>query len=226
MSIHEIILFIETQFEANRNDEDALFMANYMKGKFPFYGIKSAPRRDIIKQAISSHKKFVLENRFELAFACMDKPEREWHQAAVDIVLHFKKLNTASDLVHLERLVLTHSWWDTVDMLAINIIGLILFHEPNAVLEWISRWRNHESMWLNRTAIIFQLKFKEKLDTDLLADLIAQHSGSKEFFIQKAIGWILREYSKTNPVWVRQFVESHPLKPLSAREALRLMKVV
>jgi 3-methyladenine DNA glycosylase AlkD len=109
-------------------------------------------------------------------------------------------------------------------MLATNVVGPLLKRNPERIPECVEKWRNHNSMWLNRTSILFQLKYKKELDTDLLADIISQFSTSKEFFIQKAIGWILRDYSRVNPVWVQQFVDSHSLKPLSVREATRLMK--
>ncbi len=222
--VQDSIRVIEQEFELLRNDENAYFMAKYMKNHFPFYGIKTPLRREILKNALKNHPKIIKEHRFELVFACLDKPEREWHQLAVDILLKFQRANTSHDLVELERVILTHSWWDTVDMLATNVVGPLLKRQPEAIPDWIERWRNHESMWLNRTAILFQLKYKKDLDTDLLSDIIVQFSKSKEFFIQKAIGWILRDYSRVNPAWVQQFVDSHPLKPLSIREATRLMK--
>ena len=85
-------------------------------------------------------------------------------------------------------------------------------------------WSKSDNMWTNRSAILHQLKFKQETNTDLLFEIIKQHSSSKEFFIQKAIGWVLREYAKTNPDLVKEFVEGHPLKPLSKREALKHFK--
>jgi 3-methyladenine DNA glycosylase AlkD len=74
-------------------------------------------------------------------------------------------------------------------------------------------------MWLRRSSIIFQLHLKKDTDTMLLAEAIEKNLGSKEFFINKAIGWALREYSKTDPEWVRAFISSHELAPLSVKEA-------
>ena len=78
-------------------------------------------------------------------------------------------------------------------------------------------------MWLNRSSIIFQLSYKEKTNFDLLKAECEKHKHSKEFFIQKAIGWALRDYSKYNPNSVKQYIESTSLKPLSQKEALRLL---
>ena len=193
--LQSIIETIETRFEGLRNEENMFFMQKYMKGKFPFYGIKTPERREVFKE--------IAEEFISLSFACFEKPEREWHQFGVDCLLQNKKKLNVTDLDDIERLILTHSWWDTVDMLAITCVGTILQKETKNRNEFIERWRNHNSIWLNRTTLLFQLKYKKAIDVDLLTDLIEQFRGSKEFFIQKAIGWILREYSATNPDWLK-----------------------
>ncbi|NCP84846.1 MAG: DNA alkylation repair protein [Bacteroidetes bacterium] len=218
-----IIENIETRFEALRNEENAYFMEKYMKGKFPFYGIKTPERREVLKEMKKLFPKEFAEEFISLSFACFEKPEREWHQFGVDCLLQNKKKLNVTHLDDIEWLILTHSWWDTVDMLAITCVGEILQKETSFRNEYIEHWRNHNSIWLNRTTLLFQLKYKQDIDVDLLADLIEQFRDSKEFFIQKAIGWILREYSATNPDWVRNYVTKTELKPLSKREAIRKM---
>jgi len=216
-----IIETIETRFEALRNKENAYFMQKYMKEKFRFYGIKTPERREVFKEMKSLFPKVFTEEFMSLCFACFEKPERERHQFGENCLLQNKKKLSVTHLSDLERLILTHSWWDTVDMLATTCVGVILQKETRFRNEYIERWRNHESIWLNRTTLIFQLKYKQDIDIELLTDLIEQFRSSKEFFIQKAIGWILREYSATNPDWVRNYVSKTELKPLSKREALR-----
>ena len=68
---------------------------------------------------------------------------------------------------------------------------------------------------------MFQKSYKKDTDTELLSKYILNCNKSKEFFIQKAIGWSLREYAKTNPSWVKEFVNNNTLAPLSKREALK-----
>jgi 3-methyladenine DNA glycosylase AlkD len=221
--LSEIINRIETQFEDLRNEENASFMQKYMKDKFQFYGIKAPERKQVLKEIKSLFPKEFSEDFISLSFACFEKQEREWHQFGVDCLLQNKKKLTPNHLDDIERLILTHSWWDTVDMLAITCVGAILLDEKEVRNEYIERWRSHDSIWLNRTSIIFQLKFNKATDVDLLSDLIEQFRVSKEFFIQKAIGWTLREYSTLHPEWVRAFVSKTQLKPLSKREALRKM---
>ena len=120
--------------------------------------------------------------------------------------------------------MITHkSWWDTVDFIAANLVGPYFKSFPGQREKITGKWLSSNNMWLQRSVLLFQLKYKDSLDTDFLADTIHSLTGSEEFFINKAIGWILREYSKTNPQWVRQFVQATSLHPLSKREGLRLI---
>jgi 3-methyladenine DNA glycosylase AlkD len=117
----------------------------------------------------------------------------------------------------IEKLITTKSWWDSVD--AINIVvGHIAMKYPEVKEGILSKWKKSDNIWLNRVSIVFQLKYKEKTDTEFLSKAILHNSKTDEFFINKAIGWALREYSKTNKEWVRNFIESHELSKLSVRE--------
>jgi 3-methyladenine DNA glycosylase AlkD len=123
----------------------------------------------------------------------------------------------------MEQLITTKSWWDTVDAIAPKAVGKIADKFPEVVPETIDGWATHDYMWLKRAAILFQLKYKQKTDEELLYQYIRQNAASKEFFIQKAIGWALREYSKTNPASVKKFIEGQPLAPLSVREGSKYL---
>ena len=125
------------------------------------------------------------------------------------------------DIQLIEKLIITNSWWDSVDTIAKNILGEYLLEYPLETKKVIERFSNSENMWLKRSAILFQLGYKQKTNFDMLKSECEKHKNSNEFFIQKAIGWALREYGKTNPEAVRNFVASTNLKPLSKKEALK-----
>ena len=125
------------------------------------------------------------------------------------------------DIQLIEKLILNNSWWDSVDTIAKYILGEYLFEFPLETKNVIERFSNSENMWLNRSAILFQLGYKQKTNADFLFSECLKQSHSNEFFIQKAIGWALREYAKSNPEIVRQFVKNSNLKPLSIKEALK-----
>jgi 3-methyladenine DNA glycosylase AlkD len=120
-----------------------------------------------------------------------------------------------------EHLVTTKSWWDTVDGLASHAVGNLFQRFPEIRDEHINRWRKSDDFWLRRVTLLFQLSYKTELDEALLFSLILENKESDEFFIQKAIGWVLREYSKTNATAVTNFVNNQQLAPLSQREALK-----
>ena len=119
--------------------------------------------------------------------------------------------------------MISNSWWDSVDTIAVKLVGAYFAEYPEEREKWIRKWIKSDNIWLNRTAIIFQLSYKNQLDIPFLVRAILPHTNSKEFFIQKAIGWAIRQYTKTNPKWVKDFVKSNTLKPLSKREAFKYL---
>jgi 3-methyladenine DNA glycosylase AlkD len=121
-------------------------------------------------------------------------------------------------------MIVTNSWWDSVDVIAKYLVGGYLKKFQDQKLKLIEQFSNSNNLWLNRTAIIFQLSYKDKTDFELLKSECEKHKNSNEFFIQKAIGWALREYSKHNPKGVLDFASTANLKPLSKREAIRNIK--
>lgn len=200
-----------------RSEEKAEKMAAYMKQNFPFLGIAKTDR-------VALHGNFLRQVKngdwvdWEFVFRLWDLPEREFQYLAVEYLVVLKNFLQKEDTGKLETLITTKSWWDTVDSLAENVTGTLCVNFPELIESQIMNWADSGNSWLVRTAIIFQLKYKEKTNIDVLSRAILKNSGTKEFFINKAIGWALREYSKTNQAWVRTFIENHPLHALSVRE--------
>ena len=128
------------------------------------------------------------------------------------------------DIRLIEFLISNHSHWDTVDFIAKHILGNYLIQFPKETERIIEKMSDSENFWFNRSAILYQLGYKNKTNSNILFYECQKHSGSKEFFIQKAIGWALREYAKSNPDAVKDFVKSNQLAPLSTREALKHFK--
>lgn len=208
-------------FEANRNEDLARPMAAYMKGHFPFLGIKSPLRKQLLKEHFAEYALPEPEQLFEEIWKLYNLPEREYQYAAIALIEKMKKQLTPDDFPALQRLIETKSWWDSVDSIAPHFVGQLVKMDRAYGDKVMLKWSQSDNMWINRSAILHQLKFKQHTDVELLFTIIKQHTDSKEFFIQKAIGWVLREYAKTNPDIVKEFVEEHSLKPLSKREALK-----
>lgn len=209
-------------FEEHRNEENAGPMEKYMKDHFPFLGIKSPVRKELEKQFFNESQ--ILKKPFNKDFVAglWEKDEREYHYTAITYIGKFiKKL--PKDVIHfLEELITSKSWWDSVDSIA-PLVGELARKYPEVIEEKINHWSVDDNFWLRRSAILFQLKYKNQTNEILLYDYIGKNTDSKEFFINKAIGWALREYSKTNPVSVKAFIEGNELAPLSVREGSKYL---
>ncbi|MEO4006117.1 DNA alkylation repair protein [Flavobacterium sp. CAU 1735] len=209
-------------FRENASADNAGPMEAYMKHHFQFYGIKAPLRKQITKQIGSQHKTEVKNNAREIGLTLLQQQQREFHYAAMEILeKELRGKFVKKDIELIEKTLITDSWWDTVDFLAKYLLGNYLLQFPEETETVVARFSDSENMWLNRSAILFQLGYKNKTDVALLFALCEKHSGSGEFFIQKAIGWALREYAKTDPKAVIKFVLDTTLKPLSKREALK-----
>ncbi len=204
-------------YENHRNEENAGPMRKYMKEHFPFLGIKSPLRKELERQFFKETA--ILKAPFSKDFVLdlWEKDEREYQYTAITYIGKYHKILPKDVIPFLEELITTKSWWDSVDSLA-PLVGEIVKRYPEVIEETINQWAVHDNMWLRRTAILFQLKYKEQTNENLLYQYILKNADSKEFFIQKAIGWALREYSKTNSESVKTFIEGNQLARLSVRE--------
>jgi 3-methyladenine DNA glycosylase AlkD len=206
----------------NSDAENASYMTDYMRGKFQYFGVKTKPRRDILKTVIDENKNEIKENIREITLEFYLLPQRELHVSATEIFeKELRRTYFKEDIKIIEQIITQNSWWDTVDFIAKQILGKYLLKYPEEIQAVISGFSKSKNMWLNRSAILFQLGYKSNTDERLLFEQCENHKHSEEFFIQKAIGWALREYGKSNPESVLNFVNSTTLKPLSHREAIR-----
>lgn len=194
-------------------------MKAYMKGQYEYFGLKSKRRRELSKGYLREIQK---EEQF---FQCVEElyrqPERELHYVAMEGYFNCKKRWGKNALEEIHWLITTNSWWDTVDFLAANCLGHYLSFDKEYARKVAQEWIQSDNLWVRRSALIFQLKYKENLDRELLAYLISNTAHEKEFFIKKAIGWALRQHARVDPEWVRYFVENHEFQGLSVREALK-----
>ena len=220
----DYLLPLQALFMDNADPEQAVPMAKYMRNKFEYLGIKTPLRKALFKQFLASYGLPSNDELPAIVRHLWQLPQREYQYTALGFLHKMKQQVTPDSIPLVEFLIVTKSWWDTVDGLASHVVGGLFARYPQARDPSIARWRHDESMWLRRTTLIFQLSYKNNTDERLLFSLINDNLGSSEFFINKAIGWALREYSKSNPTAVIEFVDNTPLAPLSRREALKWMK--
>ncbi|MBP0724657.1 DNA alkylation repair protein [Bacillus sp. RG28] len=211
-------------FNLHQNETNRPSMESYLKNHFQFLGIKTPERRQLIKDFIQLHG---LPNDLSIIKEIWDLKEREFQYVALDLLSKEYKKAEKERIEFYEQLITEKSWWDTVDTIAGSLISLHFLRFPDLIASYTDKWIHSENMWLQRAAILHQLKFKQHTNEEKLFSHIKIVSSSKEFFIQKAIGWALREYSKTSPLSVRNFVTNNEeiLAPLSKREALKRLTI-
>ncbi|CAC97575.1 TPA: DNA alkylation repair protein [Listeria innocua] len=210
---------IQTLFRANRSVADSKPMEAYMKNQFPFLGIRATERKKLVADFLRENG--MPDDLLRLVVELFAEEERELQYAAIDLLSRYGKKQASEAIEIYEQLVTTKSWWDTVDGLAGTVVSNHFKLYPDLIPIYNEAWINGDNIWLARTAILFQLKYKEETNAELLFANCEKWLGSKEFFIQKAIGWALRQYAKVDSEAVRVFVNSHTLAPLSRREALK-----
>ena len=201
--------------------EFAKWSKNYLRNQFDFLGIRTPIRRKLTRQFIKENGLPQKENLKDVILILWDLPEREYQKAALDIIERAKRELTKDDMPWLSSLIVRKSWWDTVDVLSPHIMRYMFSKDSELIHSFADKWIEDENIWLQRSAILYQLYYKDETDEERLFRYILRRANSDEFFVQKAIGWILREYAKTRPENVRQFVATNNLKPLSKREALK-----
>ena len=218
--MHKYILPVNIAFEKNANTENATGAKAYLLNQFEFFGLKTPLRTSITKPYIKQAPLSDINEVEAIVKELWMQPQREHQYFAIDLFAVHKKLWTTSSLKLMEHCILQKSWWDSVDAIASEWTGPFFKLFPNKI-PVTKKWNESPNMWLQRSSIMFQKAYKKDTDTALLSAYILNCKDSKEFFIQKAIGWALREYSKTNPEWVKKFVTNNELAPLSKREALK-----
>jgi len=192
-----------------------------MRNLFPYYGIKKPERAELEKLFFAENGYPDLHNLEEVIRALWTLPQREYQYTAYSLLRKFTKKVSLEYVGFYEYLILTKSWWDTVDGISAEFLGIHFDRFPELIDEWTTKWMSSGNIWLQRSCILYQLKYKGKTDLNRLYSFIEELSFSNEFFIQKAIGWVLREYSKTDAGEVKKYVSKTQLKPLSKREALK-----
>lgn len=212
------LMRLVSDFEENRNELLAESMSKYMQDKFSFLGIRGATRTEIYKKYFPYARKTKTID-WDFVESCWNKEEREFQYVVVYYLKAMQKFLKREDISRLKYLVVTKSWWDTVDLLAKAVGSLVIRIEgyDQIMLEW----SKDSNIWLRRVAILYQLALKEKVDKQSLERILVNNLGDSEFFINKAIGWALRDYSKYNPEWVREFIKKNKdnMANLSIREA-------
>ncbi|GGS97538.1 DNA alkylation repair protein [Streptomyces chromofuscus] len=209
-------------YGAAADPERAAPMRAYMKDVAPFLGLTTPLRRALSRTVVAGTPRPDETACAAVALRCWRLPEREYHYFAVDYLRRHVGRCSSAFLPVARQLVTTVPWWDTVDPVAAHVVGPLVAADPALKAE-MDAWIVDDDLWLVRTALLHQLRYQERTDTERLFAYCLRQSGHPDFFVRKAIGWCLREYAKTDPDAVRGFLarERGRFAPLSVREALR-----
>jgi 3-methyladenine DNA glycosylase AlkD len=211
---------LRRDLEAVADPTSAPAMAAYMKHRFEFMGVKTAPRRSAAKATMARARRASGDELVAFARDCWDEPEREFQYVGADALNANVARLESRHLDDLEKLITARSWWDTVDGLAAWCVGGLV-RTDRTLAAGMDRWIDADDIWLVRSAILHQLRWGADTDADRLFEYSLRRAGDTEFFIRKAIGWALRQYARTDPDAVRAFVEHHEFSGLTRREALK-----
>lgn len=214
---------VRQSFEAHADSERAKGMKAYMRNQFEYLGISAPMRKELLKPFIRNYSWKGEEPFIELLNLFWAMPQREFKYIALDFSFRFEKKLNPTAIPFFESLIAKESWWDTVDGIAPHVIGNIVKRNMLFRERLCEKWIESDNIWYQRAAIILQLKFRGQTDFDLLKALILRRADSKEFFVQKASGWALRQYSRINPNAVKQFINENKIPSLAAREGMRLI---
>jgi len=224
MTNNEFITSLEREFSKHTNSRVAKAQSAYMRNQFNFYGLTTSKRRNIQKPLFQEYNLSLTPDLKKTIKQLWKKDERDYQYCAQELIFQNTQQFTPEYINLFEFMIIHKSWWDTIDFLSPKLVGTYFNLYPEKKENQVEKWLCSNNIWLQRSCLLFQLKYKNNLNTELLTHIIHSLLGSKEFFINKAIGWILREYSKTNSRWVVNFVEKTSLSKLSSKEALKFIK--
>lgn len=213
---------IKEDFQKNADDKQAKMLAKYMRNQFKFYGLHTPTRRSCYHNFLKAEKKKKLID-WDLLNEAWQDPYRESQYFVCDYLIAMQKFLTYQDMPKIKKFVRTKQWWDTIDSL-IKPIGNLGLRDKQ-IDSLMLKWSLNSDFWVRRVAIEHQLLRKNKMNVELLNQILLNNLDSDEFFINKAIGWALRDYSKTDPSWVKEFISEHQdhLSTLSIKEGSKYL---
>lgn len=218
------VRLLQRALEPHADPAYAVEMKAYLRNQFEFLGMKSPLRKVIFKEFFEKQGLPSPEDLPATVDLLLDKDQREFHYFAIESASKHRKLWDRRSLDLFESMAVRRSWWDSVDYIRGVCLKEYFLQFPELREAVSKRWVSSDNFWLQRLAVTFQIGYKSRTDTALLTKNIDAVKDSDEFFVQKAIGWALRDYGKTDPVFVEAYASKAGLRPLSKREALKRIR--
>jgi 3-methyladenine DNA glycosylase AlkD len=224
LSPRDYVMLVRKKFSEAGDPIRAEGQMRYMRNKYAYYGLKAPEWVAILKEVFAEYGMYDGKDLRTFARLCFNDEYHEIFYAGLQMIEKQIKTQRKDFIDFLEKAIMTGAWWDTVDWIS-KLVGIHFKRYPELQHEYARKWISSENIWLQRVAIIHQLLYKDKTDQKLLFEMILKRKNSPEFFVQKGAGWALRQYSKTNPKAVREFISKNPeLSPLTRREGMKWLK--
>jgi 3-methyladenine DNA glycosylase AlkD len=225
MDLEAAARLVTTELSARGRAEDVASMQKYMKTEMPFHGVMSRGQGEVFRLLRKDHSPSSMDEYRALVLELWELPRREEKHMAISVAEGFRRFISPECLPLYARLVREGAWWDFVDRVAIHCVGVALRSSRRVVGGTMKGWIEDECMWMRRSAILCQVGHRQDTDEEMLFDFCLRRCGEKEFFIRKAIGWALREYSYTSPDGVARFLVENrvSLSGLSFREGAKAL---
>lgn len=223
VDLEGLVAFVTSELNGLADPERAKQMAAYMKSDMPFYGVTAPERKLVFREARNLFPVETPDDYEAAVLALWAQPHRETKYVGLGYATEHRKQIGVEWLGLYEKLIIEGAWWDFVDDIAVHAVGRALLSQRREVTPIVRSWIDSGDMWLRRTAIICQVRHKDETDESLLFDHALACLHDREFFIRKAIGWALRDYSWVQPEVVRGFLlqHKHEMSGLTYREGAK-----
>lgn len=225
-AVHPVTEKIRNHLRESANLIDARHMQAYMKSEMPFRGVRAAQQQKIFTSAFREYSCDDYASYRQAVNELWDAEYREERYASIAAARKYNQFIVMKSLPVYEMMIRTGAWWDYVDAIAKHLIGLLLKNYPNEMRIVLNEWIVDDDLWIRRSAILSQLAFKHNTDKNLLFEFCSACAAEESFWIRKAIGWALREYSKSEPIEVANYIEGNKkrLSNLSIKEGSKYLR--
>lgn len=201
--------------------ENQIAMEKYMRNQFTFLGVNATERRQLSRPIVQASRQLSADQLQSWLADYYQQPEREYQYVAIDLALANIKRLTPATFAWCQSQIPVKAWWDSVD--AWRKVMTVYLDQQGDLTTKGKAFIGVENYWLRRVGITLQLSLKMRTNQAFLVTAIEGSQADPQFFIQKAIGWALRDYSKTDSSWVTDFIKQHDLSNLAAREGLKFL---
>jgi len=218
---------IEHNLRAVGDEDRAIGAKAYLKSDLEFIGVAAKPLRVVARAVLADHPEIDHQALVELVLALWQRPVFELKAVAVALLERRPNDLETCDLELVEDLLRRSHTWALVDWLCTKVAAPVVEREPETTAAVLERWSRDDDFWIRRASMLAQLPSLRAGggDFEQFASFASRMAGEKEFFIRKAIGWVLRDVSKKRPDLVFGFLldHVHEVSGLTLREGCKYL---